>query len=101
MKQCCGSGMFIPDPGSRIPDPGVKKHPIPDPGSRIRIRNTGMKNRYMLVMLFKNVEKCQNPNLFLHKMEKFYGVKSYLIQNLLSSNVLLHRILKWKKPKTE
>jgi hypothetical protein len=27
-------------PGSRIPDPGVKKHPIPDPGSRIRIRNT-------------------------------------------------------------
>jgi hypothetical protein len=34
------------DPGSgknlfRIPDPGVKKHPIPDPGSRIRIRNTG------------------------------------------------------------
>jgi hypothetical protein len=27
-KQCCGSGMFIPDPGSRIPDPktaGVKK----------------------------------------------------------------------------
>jgi hypothetical protein len=20
-------------PGSRIPDPGVKKHPIPDPGS--------------------------------------------------------------------
>ena len=38
-----GSG--IRDPGSgknlfRIPDPGVKKHPIPDPGSRIRIRNT-------------------------------------------------------------
>jgi hypothetical protein len=22
--QCCGSGMFIPDPGSRIPDPGSK-----------------------------------------------------------------------------
>jgi hypothetical protein len=58
-----------------------------------------MKNRYMLVMLFKNVEKCQNLNLFLHKMEKCYGVKSYLIQNLLSSNVLLHRILKWKKTK--
>jgi hypothetical protein len=32
--QCCGSGMFIPDPTfypSRIPDPGVKK--APDPGS--------------------------------------------------------------------
>jgi hypothetical protein len=31
-------GTEIPDPektysGSRIPDPGVKKHPIPDPGS--------------------------------------------------------------------
>jgi hypothetical protein len=25
-------------PGSRIPDPGVKK--VPNPGSRIRIRNT-------------------------------------------------------------
>ncbi len=34
-KQCCGSGMFIPDPGSwflPIPDPGSR---IPDPGSRI------------------------------------------------------------------
>ncbi len=35
------------DPGSgknlfRIPDAGVKKHPIPDPGSRIRIRNTAL-----------------------------------------------------------
>jgi hypothetical protein len=38
-------GSEIRDPGFgenlfRIPDPGVKKHPIPDPGSRIRIRNT-------------------------------------------------------------
>jgi hypothetical protein len=37
-KQCCGSGMFIPDPGSefftfRIPDP-IFFHP----GSRIRIK---------------------------------------------------------------
>ncbi len=33
--QCCGSGMFNPDPGSwflPIPDPGSR---IPDPGSRI------------------------------------------------------------------
>ncbi len=29
-EQCCGSGMFIPDPGSRI-----RVFPIPDPGSRI------------------------------------------------------------------
>jgi hypothetical protein len=39
-KQCGGSGMFIPDPGSRIrlfsiPDPGSELSPsrIPDPGS--------------------------------------------------------------------
>ncbi len=29
-KQCCGSGMFKPDPGSR-----VKKIPGPDPHQRI------------------------------------------------------------------
>jgi hypothetical protein len=38
--QCCGSGLFIPDPGSDffpswIPDPGSELSPsrIPDPGS--------------------------------------------------------------------
>ncbi len=33
-SQCCGSGMFIPDPDPwflPIPDPGVKKAPDPDP----------------------------------------------------------------------
>ncbi len=42
LYQCCGSGMFIPDPGSwflPIPDPGSRisdlGSPIPDPGSRI------------------------------------------------------------------
>ncbi len=34
-RQCCGSGMFIPDPGSWI-------LPIPDPGSRIS--DPGSKN---------------------------------------------------------
>ncbi len=33
------SKIWVWDPGSRIPDPGVKK--APNPGSRIRIRNTG------------------------------------------------------------
>ncbi len=39
--QCCGSGMFIPDPGSWF-------LPIPDPGSRIGIRNTDNKFRYAI-----------------------------------------------------
>jgi hypothetical protein len=30
-KQCCGSGMFIPDSGSRIPDPDCYPSRIPDP----------------------------------------------------------------------
>jgi hypothetical protein len=41
-KQCCVSGMFIPDPGSdyfpsRIPDPGSELSPsrIPDPHKRM------------------------------------------------------------------
>jgi hypothetical protein len=48
-KQCCGSGMFIPDPNFSIPDPGSEFFPsrIPNPkfpsripglGSRIRIK---------------------------------------------------------------
>ncbi len=37
-KQCCGSGMFIPDPDfypSRIPDPGSR---IPDPKTATKVR---------------------------------------------------------------
>ncbi len=42
--QCCGSGMFIPDPGclSRIPDPDFYPFRIPDLGSRIS--NPGSRN---------------------------------------------------------
>jgi hypothetical protein len=46
--QSCGSGMFIPDPGSdfSIPDPGwVKK--IPDPGS-------GSASKYLSIFIPKN-----------------------------------------------
>jgi hypothetical protein len=32
-NQCCGSGMFIPDPNFSIPDPGSRRFRIPDPGS--------------------------------------------------------------------
>jgi hypothetical protein len=38
--QCCGSGLFIPDPNffpSRIPDPGSKRFRIPDPDPHKRI----------------------------------------------------------------
>ncbi len=38
LKQCCGSGMFIPDPGSWF-------LPIPDPGSRIPDPKTATKER--------------------------------------------------------
>jgi hypothetical protein len=43
--QCCGSGMFIPDPGSRIlifTHPGSR---IPDLGSRIPDPKTAAKKR--------------------------------------------------------
>ncbi len=30
-QQCCGSGMFIPDPGSEFFDPGSRVKKIPDP----------------------------------------------------------------------
>jgi hypothetical protein len=58
-------------PGSRIPDPGVKKHPIPDPGSRIRIRNTvlddgGIRSRlttcdYRIRMRIREAQKLTDP----------------------------------------
>ncbi len=43
LQQCCGSGMFIPDPGSwflSIPDPGSR---IPDPGSKNSNKRQGWK----------------------------------------------------------
>jgi hypothetical protein len=45
LQQCCGSGMFIPDPDfypSRISDPGSR---ISDPGSRIPDPKTATKER--------------------------------------------------------
>jgi hypothetical protein len=45
VNQCCGSGMFIPDPDfypSRIPNPGSR---ISDPGSRIPDPKTATKER--------------------------------------------------------
>jgi hypothetical protein len=42
-KQCCGSGMFIPDPGSRIPNPDFYPSQIPDPGSKNSNKREGWK----------------------------------------------------------
>ncbi len=39
-KQCCGSGMFIPDPGSWF-------LPIPDPGSKNSNKREGWKKLYV------------------------------------------------------
>ncbi len=45
-------------PGSRIPDPGVKK--VPNPGSRIRIRNTDLYPG-LLVKYIKATEEASSP----------------------------------------
>jgi hypothetical protein len=55
------SGLFIPDPGSRIQR--SKRHQIPDPGSRIRIRNTDIFKSKIVVELLKkilDISKQQN-----------------------------------------
>jgi hypothetical protein len=36
-NQCCGSGIFIPDPNFSIPNPGSKRFLIPDPHQHQRI----------------------------------------------------------------
>jgi hypothetical protein len=77
-RQCCGSGMFIPDPtffhpGSQIrnvPDPDADFLPIPDPGSRgqkgtgsrIRIRNTDCRYIFQSskIVSHKKVTEQQN-----------------------------------------
>ncbi len=45
--QCCGSGMFIPDPGSwflPVPDPGSR---IPDP--KTETKESGQKNFFIIL----------------------------------------------------
>jgi hypothetical protein len=69
-------------PGSRIPDPGVKKHPIPDPGSRIRIRNTG-----------KNVKKILIRIIIFGDIHTFtsLGVFGEYAKSLSASSPLTHK----------
>jgi hypothetical protein len=42
--ECCGSGMFIPDPNFFIPDPGFRVNKIPDPGSGSASKNLRIYN---------------------------------------------------------
>jgi hypothetical protein len=57
--QCCGSGMFIPDPGSWF-------LPIPDPGSRIQKQQQkrGVKKNYCHTFL------CSHK---FHKIENYFS----------------------------
>ncbi len=74
--QCCGSGMFIPDPGSwflPIPDPGSR---IPDPGSRIQKQQqkTGVKNFFL-----------SNHTVFCS--HKFHKTEYYFTFDMLKENI--------------
>jgi hypothetical protein len=82
-KQCCGSGMSIPDPdfypsripylGSRIQDPGSR---IQDPGSRIQDPKTATEER--------SEKHCCHTFLCSHKFHK--------IENYFSFEVLKKKI---------
>ncbi len=58
-SQCCGSGMFIPDPGSWF-------LPIPDPGSKNSNKREGWKKFFCHTFLFSL--KC-------HKIEHYFSFK--------------------------
>jgi hypothetical protein len=75
-QQCCGTEIFIPDPGSeffpsRIPDPGSKRFPDPGSGSAAASRNLSIltqKTVSKLVWFFypsrirdPGVEKAPDP----------------------------------------
>ncbi len=75
-NQCCGSGMFIPDPGSWF-------LPIPDPGSRIQKQQqkTGVKKKFFVKPFFEatNFTKL-NIILFVVCWRKKFGL---IFQELL------------------
>ncbi len=68
-KQCCGSGMFIPDPG-----PGFL--PIQDPGSRSRIQKQQQK---------RGVKKNLLSHLFC--MHKFHKIENYFSFEMLKKKI--------------
>jgi hypothetical protein len=67
-RQCCGSGMFIPDPDfyrSRIPDPGSR---IPNPGSKNSNERQGWKKDFCHTFFWSH--KFTKLNYFIFEMLK-------------------------------
>jgi hypothetical protein len=61
LYQCCGSGMFIPDPGSRflpIPDPGSR---IPDPKQQHKRGVATNFTKFKIILFFKWRRKKFGP----------------------------------------
>ncbi len=57
-NQCCGSGMFIPDPNFSIPGPGSRIKKIPDPGSGSASKNLSIfspKNCFKLSKIWSGM----------------------------------------------
>ncbi len=74
--QCCGSGMFIPDPGSWF-------SPIPDPGSKNSNERQGWKKN-LLSYLFCGAIHFTKLNYFIFEMlkKKIWAVFQRIIELL-------------------
>jgi hypothetical protein len=74
-KQCCGSGMFIPDPGSRISDPGSRildlGSRIPDFGSRILDPGSRIQKQQQKTGVKKNLLSYLFCSYKFHKIENY------------------------------
>ncbi len=87
--QCCGSGMFIPDPGSWF-------LPIPDPGSKNSYKREGWKKKlYLTFFCSHKFHKCKII-LFLNCSKKNWA-KLQRIKELFTQKVVakLSKIWVW------
>ncbi len=67
--QCCGSGLFIPDSGSKFFHSGFRVKKIPDPGSEFASKNPSPFN---LKKLFLNSRKYDRGNSSRIRIWTFY-----------------------------
>jgi hypothetical protein len=65
-KQCCGSGIFIPDLGSRISDPGSR---IPDPKTVTKERG---EKKFVIILFLSH---------------KFHKIEYYVIFEMLKKKI--------------